>query len=52
LIMVNHYDILLPSGLLVIEHWVGEEVPCKERDVSVLKQKSYKNTTISVLIKK
>ena len=41
LIMINHYDILMPSGLLVMEHWVGEDVPEKEGDVSVLKQKSY-----------
>jgi 16S rRNA G966 N2-methylase RsmD len=45
---INHYDILIASGLLVIEHHKGEEFPAAEGGVFMLKQKFYKDTVISI----
>jgi 16S rRNA (guanine(966)-N(2))-methyltransferase RsmD len=52
LIMINHYDILNPSGLLIIEHHEAEEIPDSSGDVSLFKQKTYKDISISVFRKK
>ncbi len=51
LIIINYYDILKPSGLLIIEHSRLEALAGVEGRLSVLKQKTYRNTVISVLIK-
>ncbi len=47
LIMINQYDILSPSGTLIIEHDSGESLPEKEGKLSLFKQKTYKNVNIS-----
>jgi 16S rRNA (guanine966-N2)-methyltransferase len=52
LIKVNHYDILKHSGLVIIEHRTGESLPDSEGDVSILKRKTYGNTSISIYRKK
>lgn len=52
LIMINHYDILNPSGLLIIEHHEAESIPDSSGDVSLFKQKTYKDISISVFRKK
>ena len=52
LIMINHYDILNPTGLLIIEHERAEEVPEAQGTVSILKQKTYKNIVISIFQRK
>ncbi|MFH1878379.1 MAG: 16S rRNA (guanine(966)-N(2))-methyltransferase RsmD [Candidatus Omnitrophota bacterium] len=52
LIMINCYDILLPSGLLIIEHKISETLPGNEGSISLLKQKIYGDIAISVYIKK
>jgi len=52
LIMINHYDILSTPGLLIMEHHVSESVPDAEGDVSVCKQKTYGDISISVFIRK
>ncbi|MFC1548593.1 16S rRNA (guanine(966)-N(2))-methyltransferase RsmD [Candidatus Omnitrophota bacterium] len=52
LIIINHYDILNPSGMLVIEHHTAEGVPEAEGDVSIFKQKTYKDIAISIFHKK
>ncbi|MFH1395004.1 MAG: 16S rRNA (guanine(966)-N(2))-methyltransferase RsmD [Candidatus Omnitrophota bacterium] len=49
--MINHYDILKPSGLMIIEHHRDESIPPSEGNVFVCKQKSYKNILISVFQK-
>ncbi|MFH1797882.1 MAG: 16S rRNA (guanine(966)-N(2))-methyltransferase RsmD [Candidatus Omnitrophota bacterium] len=52
LIMVNRYDILEHSGLLVVEHSKREALPKVEGDVSIFKQKTYGNIFISVFLRK
>ncbi|MFH1552672.1 MAG: 16S rRNA (guanine(966)-N(2))-methyltransferase RsmD [Candidatus Omnitrophota bacterium] len=52
LIMINQYDILSPSGLLIIEHSTSESFPEAEGDVSLCKQKTYGNICISVFLRK
>ncbi len=52
LIMINHYDILKPTGLLIIEHERAEEVPAKIGTFCVLKQKTYRDILISIFHKK
>jgi 16S rRNA (guanine(966)-N(2))-methyltransferase RsmD len=52
LIMINHYDILMHSGSLIIEHHTGESLPDSEGDVSIVKRKTYGNTSISIYRKK
>ncbi|MGB2600502.1 MAG: 16S rRNA (guanine(966)-N(2))-methyltransferase RsmD [Candidatus Omnitrophota bacterium] len=52
LIMINHYDILNPSGLLIIEHHRREEISDLSGNVSLCKQKTYKDISISVFRKK
>ena len=52
LIMINHYDILKPAGLLIIEHNKNEDIPGVEGDVSIFKQKTYGDISISVFLKK
>ncbi|MFC1480604.1 16S rRNA (guanine(966)-N(2))-methyltransferase RsmD [Candidatus Omnitrophota bacterium] len=52
LIMINHYDILNPSGLLIIEHSTGESLPEAEGHVSLCKQKTYGDICISVFLRK
>ncbi len=49
---INHYDIVIASGLLVIEHHKGEELPAMEGGVFRLKQKVYKDTVISIYQRK
>ena len=51
LIMINQYDILNPTGILIIEHYIDENIPDSVGNVSLLKQKTYGNTTISIFIK-
>ena len=48
LIKVNQYDILNPSGLLIIEHHAAESLPEEEGNVSILKQKTYGDISVSV----
>ena len=48
LIMVNQYDILNPLGLLIVEHSVREVLSAGEGDVSVFKQKTYGDISISI----
>ncbi|MFC1570523.1 16S rRNA (guanine(966)-N(2))-methyltransferase RsmD [Candidatus Omnitrophota bacterium] len=52
LIMIYQYDILKPTGMLVIEHSSQEELPAVEGDVSFYKQKTYGDTTISLFLRK
>ena len=53
LIMINQYDILNPSGILVCEHSSSEDVSLEEEVcLSVYKQKSYGDTTISIFQKR
>lgn len=52
LIMIYQYDILKPTGTLVIEHSSQEELPEREGDVSIYKQKTYGDTTISIFLRK
>ena len=48
LIMVNQYDILSPSGILVIEYNRREDVSLQEGNVSILKQKTYNKIYINI----
>ena len=52
LIMINHYDILNHSGLVIIEHHKSKNIPEYEGNVSIYKQKTYGDTIISVYLKK
>lgn len=52
LIMINQYDILNPSGMLVCEHSSSEEVSVEEMYLSAYKQKTYGDTTISIFQKR
>jgi 16S rRNA (guanine966-N2)-methyltransferase len=52
LIMINRYDILGDSGLLIAEHDPEEDIPGSYGDVSIYKQKSYGITSISVFKRK
>lgn len=47
LIMVNRYDILKHSGLLIVEHHRSESLPDVEGCVSIFKQKAYKDIVVS-----
>ena len=51
LIMINQYDILNPSGFLILEHHSAETVPESEGDVSICRQKSYGDISISFFLK-
>jgi len=51
LIMINHYDILRPTGLLIIEHHKDEHICEVEKKLSLLKQKSYKDISISIFLR-
>lgn len=51
LIMIQRYDILKHSGLLILEHDRKEAISEGAGDVSIYKQKSYGITSISVFIK-
>ena len=51
LLLINHYDILMHSGLLVIEHHRADSMPEAEGSITILKQKTYGDTTISVYTK-
>ncbi|MDP8299361.1 MAG: 16S rRNA (guanine(966)-N(2))-methyltransferase RsmD [Candidatus Tantalella remota] len=48
LIKINQYDILNPSGTLVVEHSSAESIPAEEGNVFLYKQKTYKDIGISV----
>jgi 16S rRNA (guanine966-N2)-methyltransferase len=48
LIMIERYDILGHSGLLIMEHGSKETIPEAKGDVSIYKQKSYGITSISI----
>ncbi|MBL7072530.1 MAG: 16S rRNA (guanine(966)-N(2))-methyltransferase RsmD [Candidatus Omnitrophica bacterium] len=52
LIMVNQYDILNHSGLMVIEHHRDEGIPSFEGNVFICKQKTYGKILISIFQKK
>ncbi|MGD2279305.1 MAG: 16S rRNA (guanine(966)-N(2))-methyltransferase RsmD [Candidatus Omnitrophota bacterium] len=52
LIMINQYDILLASGLFIIEHNSEERLPQSEESVTALKEKTYGNITISIYSRK
>lgn len=52
LIMINQYDILLPSGLLVLEHLGAEELPDESGRLCLLKEKTYADITISIYRKR
>ena len=51
LIMIERYDILSASGLLIAEHGSKEGVPESQGVVSIYKQKSYGITSISIFVK-
>jgi 16S rRNA (guanine966-N2)-methyltransferase len=46
--MIYQYDILMPSGMLVIEHHKGEVLPESIGDLSLIKSKTYRYTNISI----
>ncbi|MBF0494321.1 MAG: 16S rRNA (guanine(966)-N(2))-methyltransferase RsmD [Candidatus Omnitrophica bacterium] len=52
LITICKYDILNALGIIVVEHHALEALPEKINDVNLLKQKTYKETVISIYIKK
>jgi 16S rRNA (guanine966-N2)-methyltransferase len=52
LIKINHYDILNDSGTLVLEHSSNEDIPGRCGNVSIYKQKTYRDIAISVFQKK
>ncbi len=52
LIMVERYDILSASGMLIAEHGARESAPGSEGAISIYKQKSYGITSVSIYIKK
>ena len=52
LIMINQYDILNPSGSVVIEHHQAEVLPDAEGELSIRKQKTYGDIRISIFSKK
>jgi len=52
LIYINNYDILNAPGILVVEHHVDEMMPGGEGDITLFKQKTYKDIVISVFLKK
>ncbi len=47
LLKVNQYDILNPSGILVIEHGVPEALPDAEGFFTLLKRKTYADISVS-----
>ncbi len=52
LLIINQYDILFPSGLLIIEHHAEECLPETEGNLSVYKKKTYGDILISVYSRK
>ena len=48
LIMINQYDILSTSGLLIVEHHKREDIPENPGNVFLCKQKTYKDIIISI----
>jgi 16S rRNA (guanine966-N2)-methyltransferase len=52
LIMINQYDIVIPSGFVIIEHHMSESLPGTEGSLSICKQKTYGDIRISVFSKK
>jgi len=52
LITISQYDILNHSGLLILEHHLREFVPEAVNDISILRQKTYKDILISIYIRK
>ena len=52
LIKINHYDILNDSGTLVLEHSSIEDIPALCGNISIYKQKTYGDISISVFRKK
>lgn len=48
---IYHYDILNPAGLLILEHYRTEETPKTEGSVSIVKQKTYGDISISIYLK-
>lgn len=50
LIMISRYDILKPLGFAIIEHHVKEELPGTPGELTLLKQKTYKDIVISIYI--
>lgn len=48
LIIINDYDILTPSGLLIVEHHVKEVLPDAQGGLFVCKTRLYGKTSISV----
>lgn len=47
LININHYDIVIPAGLLVIEHGTSEALPDAEGFFTLLKRKTYADISVS-----
>ncbi len=52
LLAINNYDIVNRSGLLVIEHHVGESLQGVAGDITLFKQKTYKDISISLFKRK
>ena len=52
LLEVSNYDIVNRPGLLVIEHHVGESLQGVVGDITLFKQKTYKDISISIFTKK
>lgn len=52
LIMIYQYDIVIPSGTVIIEHHKDESLPEREGPLSIYKQKTYGDICISVFSKK
>ena len=51
LIIIDQYDILCHSGLLIAEHGSKENISEGKGDVSIYRQKSYGITSISIFLK-
>ncbi|MFH1305470.1 MAG: 16S rRNA (guanine(966)-N(2))-methyltransferase RsmD [Candidatus Omnitrophota bacterium] len=52
LLMIYQYDILNPTGLLILEHTRSEGLPELTRGVSVIKQRTYGDISISIFMKR
>ncbi|MBU1128959.1 MAG: 16S rRNA (guanine(966)-N(2))-methyltransferase RsmD [Candidatus Omnitrophica bacterium] len=52
LLEVNNYDIVNRSGLLIVEHHTGEALQEIEGYITLLKQKTYKDISISIFTRK
>ncbi len=52
LLKIYQYDILNPTGLLILEHSRAEDIAGVETGVSIIKQRTYGDICISIFMKK